>query len=109
MAFAPKACSLFLVVLLGVCIQLNGAQYIPGARCKCPGTIMHTQEAIVDFEIIEKTHYCDTTEIIVTLAEDGARRCLNPVGKKAMFFVNCWNIINKDNKQKKRCLKRKAV
>ena len=27
----------------------------------------------------------------VTLAEDGARRCLNPAGRKAMFFVNCWN------------------
>ncbi|KAK6300544.1 hypothetical protein J4Q44_G00286420 [Coregonus suidteri] len=108
MAFAPKACSLFLVVLLGVCIQLYGAQYVPGARCKCPGTIMNTPETIVDFEIIEKTHYCDTTEIIVTLAEDGARRCLNPVGRKAMLFVKCWNIINKDDKQKLRCLKRKA-
>uniref|UniRef100_A0A8C7KAV7 C-X-C motif chemokine 11-like n=1 Tax=Oncorhynchus kisutch TaxID=8019 RepID=A0A8C7KAV7_ONCKI len=44
----------------------------------------------------------------VTLAEDGARRCLNPVGRKAKFFVNCWNRINKDDKQKRRCLKRKA-
>lgn len=45
-------------------ITLITAQYVPGARCKCPGTIMHTQETIVDFEIIEKTHYCDTTEIM---------------------------------------------
>ncbi|XP_010871323.1 C-X-C motif chemokine 11 isoform X1 [Esox lucius] len=109
MAFVPTVSSLLVVFLLGVCIQLDGvaAQYVPGARCICPGTIMHTSETIVDFEIIEKTFYCDKIEVIVTLEEDGAKRCLNPEGQKGRFFIQCWNKINKDGKQKKRCLKKK--
>ncbi|KAL1005912.1 hypothetical protein UPYG_G00065540 [Umbra pygmaea] len=107
MAFTPHVCYLFLVLLLGVSMHSYGAQHIIGARCKCEGTIMNTLETIVDFEIIEPKFYCNKTEIIVKLQEDGVERCLNREGSLAKNLVRCWTLIRKNNKHKNKCLKRK--
>ncbi|KAJ8001892.1 hypothetical protein DPEC_G00174120, partial [Dallia pectoralis] len=106
MAFAPKACRIFLVFLFGVCLQLR-AQHIPGARCQCPETMLRTGGIVVDFKIIESTFYCNKTEVIVTIEENAAQRCLNPEGKRGRHFIQCWEKINKNEKLKKSCFRRK--
>ncbi|XP_078123989.1 C-X-C motif chemokine 9-like [Sander vitreus] len=109
MALSQKRCTLLLVVVAAVCIQLYQAQVSIG-RCSCLNTIKFIRGNMSDFQVLERHPGCDNTELIVTMnnADNSTEKiCMNTEGKMAKAFLKCWERINKDESRKMECIDRK--
>ncbi|XP_056228022.1 chemokine (C-X-C motif) ligand 18b [Seriola aureovittata] len=104
-----QSCTLLLVVVAAVCVQLYQAHDFIG-RCSCPNTIKFIKGNMSDFQVLEKRPGCDKTELIVTMnRQDNSTEkiCMNTEGKMAKAFLRCWERINKDESRKMECIDRK--
>nr|XP_046257365.1 chemokine (C-X-C motif) ligand 18b [Scatophagus argus] len=109
MALSQKSCTVLLVVMAAVCIQLNQAHDLPG-RCLCHATIKFIRGNMSDFQVLERQPGCDKTELIVTMNNPDnstEKICMNTEGKMAKAFLRCWERINKDESRKMECIERK--
>ncbi|CAL8333674.1 unnamed protein product [Lota lota] len=110
MASSLKHCIFLLVAAIAVGIELNNAQFIPGARCVCHKTARYTSENITDFQIIQSGPSCAATQVIITVENSNNRTdalCLNPEGRLARAFIMCWDRVNRDDSKKVTCLNKR--
>ncbi|KAK5866352.1 hypothetical protein PBY51_020549 [Eleginops maclovinus] len=106
MSSSKKTCTLLLVVLAAVCIQLYQAQASIG-RCSCQSTVKTVKGVKSDFKFLDKRPGCDQMEFIVTrINPDNTTQefCVVTDGRMAKAFGKCWEKINKDENRKMECI-----
>ncbi|KAK1886098.1 C-X-C motif chemokine 9, partial [Dissostichus eleginoides] len=109
MSSSQKTCTLLLVVVAAVCIQLYQAQALIG-RCSCTSVkLKNVKGNKTDFKFLEKRPGCDRTEFIVTkINRDNTTQeiCVDTDGAMFKAFSKCWERINKDESRKMECINR---
>uniref|UniRef100_A0A3Q3RPA4 Chemokine interleukin-8-like domain-containing protein n=1 Tax=Mastacembelus armatus TaxID=205130 RepID=A0A3Q3RPA4_9TELE len=106
---SQKSCTLLMVVVAVICIQLYEAHDFHG-RCSCPNTIKFIKGNMTDFQVLERRPGCDKTELIISMnwPDNSVEKiCMNTEGKLAKAFLKCWERINKDESRKMECIDRK--
>ncbi|KAJ8250757.1 hypothetical protein COCON_G00226790 [Conger conger] len=87
--------------------QVGGSAFVP-ARCSCPATYTNMRLKLTDFTVISKGSHCSADEIIVRLERNNKEVCLSPEGPRGKRLLKCWNRIQENGGNKKKCLRRRT-
>ncbi|KAJ8361393.1 hypothetical protein SKAU_G00179180 [Synaphobranchus kaupii] len=103
----PAAVLAFALCILLYKAQVGASTFVP-IRCSCPATYKAVRGPFIDFSVIRKGPHCITHEIIVRLKRTNKEVCLSPEGRQAKRLLRCWNRINKNGGNKRKCLRPRA-
>ncbi|XP_051508208.1 C-X-C motif chemokine 9 [Myxocyprinus asiaticus] len=102
-----QAHALFTLLAFTLSILLTGvqSQYVPGT-CQCPQVKKRVQGPFSDFKVTLKGPTCSKDEIIVTQQKNKNPVCLSPEHKQGKILLKCWQRMQSDGKDSKKCIQR---
>ncbi|XP_018952979.1 C-X-C motif chemokine 9-like [Cyprinus carpio] len=90
---------------LGILLTVVESQYIP-KTCQCPQAKIRIKGPFSDFKVTPKGPSCLQDEIIVILQKNNSHVCLSPEGRQGKRLLKCWQSMQKDGKDSKKCIRR---
>ncbi|XP_043110504.1 uncharacterized protein LOC122356105 [Puntigrus tetrazona] len=86
-------------------VQLVESQYVP-KTCQCPKMEKRVRGPFSDFKVTLKGPNCLQDEIIVT-RQKNSLVCLSPNGPQGKRLLTCWQRMQINGKDSKKCLRQK--
>ncbi|XP_016366750.1 C-X-C motif chemokine 9-like [Sinocyclocheilus rhinocerous] len=86
-------------------VQVVESQYVP-KTCQCPQVKQRVKGPFSDFKVTLKRPNCLQDEIIVTRQKNNSLVCLSPDGPQGKRLLKCWQSMQNDGKDSKKCIRR---
>ncbi|XP_067242560.1 C-X-C motif chemokine 3 [Chanodichthys erythropterus] len=87
-------------------VQVVESQHVP-KTCQCPQTKIKVRGPFSNFTVTPKGPTCLQDEIIVILQRNNNSVCLNPEGGQGKRLLECWQRMQRNGKDNKRCLRQR--
>ncbi|XP_051946196.1 C-X-C motif chemokine 9 [Xyrauchen texanus] len=102
-----QAHAIFALLAFTLSILLTGvqSQYVP-KTCQCPQVKRRVQGPFSDLKVTLKGPTCSKDEIIVTQQKNKNQVCLSPEHKQGKILLKCWQRMQREGKDSKKCLRR---